>query len=516
MPDHPAAYDVAFEWDESHGRLASLLAARPGRGIVIDLGCGYAPHAEPLRDAGFAYVGFDINETAVTALSERGFEAHLVDLGDRRGTLDALADVVHASDKRLVAVLALDVIEHLVSPHLLLDELSKFLRRHDGAVLGVSVPNVGYVDLGLKLLAGRWDVTPTGLLDHTHLRFFTDRSLDELMDSAAFAEVARDDRPAARSDQFWPSGSPFLAGAARLSDMLRHVRSLADEHASTYQFIRLYEPTGKRSMPTILRRPFEAPATFLSVIADPAMTDDEIDRLRSMLDAQTSSGWELLRAPEGDSEFRRDEMFSALFAAATGAYLSVVGPGDQLAPNWVEQFVDAGFDEHDQLVGPILRCRAGDGVELVVAHPGVAELGMLDASSATFALPIDAVRSLGLGVGDDALPPSVSLLLDAVQFCGVVETEVMALGEWTRVDVDPVDVAARIARIDERPVLLPPGTLRRLADLENARRVAERRIVDLVDDRALLRRDNAWLNEELGAAPVRAVRKALRRPPSGR
>jgi hypothetical protein len=56
----------------------------------------------------------------------------------------------------------------------------------------VSVPNVAHLSVRLRLFAGRFTYTPDGLLDATHLRFFTRRSIIELARSSGFT-IARYD-----------------------------------------------------------------------------------------------------------------------------------------------------------------------------------------------------------------------------------------------------------------------------------------------------------------------------------
>jgi hypothetical protein len=55
----------------------------------------------------------------------------------------------------------------------------------------LSVPNVAYVSIRLGLLSGRFDYTDTGLLDRTHLRFYTQRSLEALLARHGLATVER-------------------------------------------------------------------------------------------------------------------------------------------------------------------------------------------------------------------------------------------------------------------------------------------------------------------------------------
>jgi 2-polyprenyl-3-methyl-5-hydroxy-6-metoxy-1,4-benzoquinol methylase len=73
------------------------------------------------------------------------------------------------------AVLALDVLEHLPEPVSALRALAALLTPAGHLVL--SVPNVAHWTVRLALLRGRFDYVETGILDRTHLRFFTRESL---------------------------------------------------------------------------------------------------------------------------------------------------------------------------------------------------------------------------------------------------------------------------------------------------------------------------------------------------
>jgi SAM-dependent methyltransferase len=81
----------------------------------------------------------------------------------------------------LDAIVLGDVLEHLAAPACLLRALLPSLRR-DGRVL-ISVPNVAHWWLRLSLLVGRFEYKDRGLLDRDHLRFFTARSLNQLLTS---------------------------------------------------------------------------------------------------------------------------------------------------------------------------------------------------------------------------------------------------------------------------------------------------------------------------------------------
>lgn len=76
-------------------------------------------------------------------------------------------------------IVASELFEHLVDQDAFLLKMRSALR--PGGCIVLSVPNVGHYSVVEDLLAGRWDYVPAGLLCHTHLRFFTGRTLADWM-----------------------------------------------------------------------------------------------------------------------------------------------------------------------------------------------------------------------------------------------------------------------------------------------------------------------------------------------
>jgi 2-polyprenyl-3-methyl-5-hydroxy-6-metoxy-1,4-benzoquinol methylase len=84
----------------------------------------------------------------------------------------------------LDAVLCLDVLEHLRDPKKLLVRLHESL--NPTGFLITSIPNVANFRVAIPLLFGKWDYRDSGILDRTHLRFFTRRTAVELLESSGF------------------------------------------------------------------------------------------------------------------------------------------------------------------------------------------------------------------------------------------------------------------------------------------------------------------------------------------
>lgn len=78
-----------------------------------------------------------------------------------------------------------DVLEHMVNPAAAL-EFAKTLLTNQGVVVA-SIPNIGHFPILWKLaVRGEWTYRPGGILDETHLRFFTRSSIKSLFEKAGF------------------------------------------------------------------------------------------------------------------------------------------------------------------------------------------------------------------------------------------------------------------------------------------------------------------------------------------
>ncbi|MDQ3282442.1 MAG: class I SAM-dependent methyltransferase [Acidobacteriota bacterium] len=139
------------------------------RGLrVLDVGCGFATTSEHIQKLGNEVTGLESSEVAVDVASKR--LAHVI-----QGDMLA-ADL---GDRQFEAIIFADVLEHVPWPVSALQRYLKYLAPN-GSVI-VSLPNVGLWSVRLKHLTGTWDYEETGVLDRTHLRFFTRKSAKWLL-----------------------------------------------------------------------------------------------------------------------------------------------------------------------------------------------------------------------------------------------------------------------------------------------------------------------------------------------
>ena len=84
-------------------------------------------------------------------------------------------------------VLFMDVLEHLRRPEQLLEQCRALLKANGRVV--VSVPNVANLTVRLGLLFGRWQYAERGIMDRTHMRFYTRKTARRLLEAAGFRVI---------------------------------------------------------------------------------------------------------------------------------------------------------------------------------------------------------------------------------------------------------------------------------------------------------------------------------------
>ena len=103
------------------------------------------------------------------------------------------------------AIICADVLEHLRDPCGALRRLRSLLAPAGWMI--VSVPNVAHWSVRLRLLAGRFDYQPSGVLDEGHLRFFTRGTARQLMSQAGLTVEWEAVTPLPIAH--WINGSPW-------------------------------------------------------------------------------------------------------------------------------------------------------------------------------------------------------------------------------------------------------------------------------------------------------------------
>jgi GT2 family glycosyltransferase/tetratricopeptide (TPR) repeat protein/2-polyprenyl-3-methyl-5-hydroxy-6-metoxy-1,4-benzoquinol methylase len=153
--------------------LLRLVPREAGR--VLDVGCAAGVFGETLKKRqACEVVGIESDPRAAAEARTRLDEV-----------LEADVEALPLSDLgQFDAIICGDVLEHLRDPGAVLTRLRGILSP-DG-VLIASLPNVRHMDVVAGLVEGNWTYAPAGQLDVSHLRFFTRRSAEQLLEEAGF------------------------------------------------------------------------------------------------------------------------------------------------------------------------------------------------------------------------------------------------------------------------------------------------------------------------------------------
>ena len=156
-------YDLKEGEGTSHTVLVDLLRDRP-IGRLLDVGCSGGQLSSRIRELGFTVTGVDSME--IPGVRDRVDDFVLGDLED---------GIPAAAGDGYDVVVAADVIEHVRDPGRLLRQMTE--RLNPDGVLLISTPNFAHWYSRGRAATGTFDYDRRGILDETHLRFFTRKSL---------------------------------------------------------------------------------------------------------------------------------------------------------------------------------------------------------------------------------------------------------------------------------------------------------------------------------------------------
>jgi 2-polyprenyl-3-methyl-5-hydroxy-6-metoxy-1,4-benzoquinol methylase len=151
-------------------------------GDVLDIGCGEGFLAAKLAGKGNRIVGVDLLDKPRCAEALTRYVRADLDQGLEQA-LPALAT------QKFDLILLQDILEHLREPERMLEDCVGLLKPNGRVV--ISLPNVANITVRLALLCGRFKYTTRGILDKTHLRFYTRRSARHLLEKAGYEILER-------------------------------------------------------------------------------------------------------------------------------------------------------------------------------------------------------------------------------------------------------------------------------------------------------------------------------------
>jgi 2-polyprenyl-3-methyl-5-hydroxy-6-metoxy-1,4-benzoquinol methylase len=156
-----------------------ILARVPAGATVLDVGPWTGAHGRHLvQHAGATVDGVETDAEAA-AVASADYREVIV------GPVDDEAIQARLAGRGYDTILFLDVLEHLRDPAAVLRAAREWLS--PGGTVLCSLPNVAHWRVRLALARGRFDYADNGLMDRTHLRWFTRDSARELVAGAGYA-----------------------------------------------------------------------------------------------------------------------------------------------------------------------------------------------------------------------------------------------------------------------------------------------------------------------------------------
>lgn len=223
--------------NNSHTKICErIMEDGPGTGKrVLDIGCSEGYLGEALKAFGFEAWGVEPSSTAAATARirlDKVFTGGLEDFFASNSPAEVQFDYLVFGD----------VLEHLRDPAAILDRCREYLVP-GGAVLA-SIPNIAHLATRLMLLQGQWSYADFGLMDHTHLRFFTRQSTVELFTHTGY-RIESLDRVEIPVEQCGINIAPELLAWGK--------DAVKDVDAQTFQFIVLARSCTPCSMADIAR-----------------------------------------------------------------------------------------------------------------------------------------------------------------------------------------------------------------------------------------------------------------------
>ena len=165
-------YDFSLDV-ESRNSLSVLLKRVKPDSVVLEFGPAHGRMTKYLKEElGCRVYGVEIDSEAVKD-AEKYAEKIVVD------DIESFHWVKEFEGIFFDYIIFADVLEHLSKPENVLLQVKEFLKE-DGSVL-VSVPNIAHNAIIINLLKERFDYSDNGILDKTHVKFFTKKTFDALI-----------------------------------------------------------------------------------------------------------------------------------------------------------------------------------------------------------------------------------------------------------------------------------------------------------------------------------------------
>jgi len=279
--------------NDAHGISLQLIGRDK---TVLELGAAAGHVTRALKSMGNTVVAVERDGRFAEQLAGIADRVHITDL-------DWLDLKKILGDQKFDVILAGDVLEHCTRPDLVLLQCHSLLSP-DGSIV-VSLPNVAHADVRLSLLTGRFEYRPTGLLDNTHLRFFTRRTIEKFVEENGFAieEIFASTAPLGGTE-FGPPDSSIPREAIEFVQR--------DRDSSVYQYVMRLRANSEPPKLNLTANSTDGTEKLLAELSLSqealAFTRSQLSEAGSTASAEVQRVMTELEAARAEAEIARDEL----------------------------------------------------------------------------------------------------------------------------------------------------------------------------------------------------------------
>ena len=299
VKDYPAvnAEDLSLTSIDPNSSLSKILNLIPAvsSGYALDVGCSTGYLSKLLSQKGYKVAGIEINEDSAKKAEKFCSRVVISDLD--KVLISSLFDI-----GTFDLIVYGDVLEHLKNPWLVLHESRKLL--NENGYIVASIPNIAHGAIRLSLLNGQFNYSNYGLLDNSHIRFFTKDSVISLFEKSGY-KIEELDRT------IYPIFSdrdslvvPYVCSSSFSQELIQFIED--SEESSTLQFIVKAYPESLQGWCSYLNQKLIKSSLSLSAV------NSQLDQTQSQLE-QTQSQLEQTQSQLEQTQSQLHEIESSKF-----------------------------------------------------------------------------------------------------------------------------------------------------------------------------------------------------------
>lgn len=167
-------YDIKMDANCNNSQSVILSHIKPGSS-VLEVGTSTGYMTKYLKEE------LNCSVTGIEVFEEAAAKAALFADKIIVADLDMLNWVSELGNRKFDYIIFADVLEHLRKPYEVFNNAMKFLKQ--GGQVVASIPNIAHNAIIMELMENKFNYNSTGLLDDTHIFFFTENTVKDLFDS---------------------------------------------------------------------------------------------------------------------------------------------------------------------------------------------------------------------------------------------------------------------------------------------------------------------------------------------